>query len=202
MVISVAHDFVCPWCWVGLSQVKKLQAEFPVTFEWKGYELYPDELEFPRPGGPKDTDPNRPETPSRMDLAYAAEDMDPPTAKRPWPLRTHNAHEAVEFAKSLGLADQLVERLYRAYWINGMDINSIGGIRLLATGLVPDLDQMVKAIEERRFADQIIGFDEPAYQSGVYNVPTFFIGGDRLAEQPIRVLRRAIESELGRSGKA
>ena len=33
LIIPVAHDFICPWCWVGLLQVNRLKEEFPVDFE-------------------------------------------------------------------------------------------------------------------------------------------------------------------------
>jgi hypothetical protein len=51
---------------------------------------------------------------------------------------------------------------------------------------------MVQAIKERRFEDKIIAFDEPSYATGVYNVPTFYIGGERYAEQPYGVLQQAM----------
>ena len=35
-------------------------------------------------------------------------------------------------------------------------------------------------------------FDDDAYNSGIYNVPTYFVGDERLAEQPYVVLRDAV----------
>jgi len=53
---------------------------------------------------------------------------------------------------------------------------------------------LVKAIAERSYQHNIIGFDDPAHATGVYNVPTFFIGGDRYAEQPYSVIRKAVHA--------
>jgi hypothetical protein len=44
-----------------------------------------------------------------------------------------------------------------------------------------------------------VGFDDPAYASGVYNVPTFFIGEERYAEQPLTVLKKAVRGALARA---
>lgn len=192
LVIPIAHDFTCGWCWVGLSQVKKLQQEFPVTFDWLAYELYPETEELPGPSAARPEEiPNKPKTPSRMALAYAAQDMDPPTNKHPL-IRTHNAHEAVEFAKTEGVQDALVERLYKAFWEENTNINEVSVLLTLSDGIVGDLDGMQRAIEERRFKDKIVPFDDPAYASGVFNVPTYWIDGERYAEQPYRVVAHAL----------
>lgn len=194
MTIPVAHDFICPWCWIAFFQAKQLRREFPeVQFDWVGYELMPEALEWPEPApdAPEVTT-NRPKTPTRMDLAYAAQGMSAPTAERPKRMRSHNALEAVEYAKSEGVQDALVEKLYRAYWEEGKEINNIGVLRELADGIVGNLDDMQTAIEEKRFQNNIIGFDDDAYAAGVYNVPTYWIGGERYAEQPVYVLQDAI----------
>ncbi len=192
LVIPVAHDFNCPWCWIGLSQVNRLREEFDVEFEWVPYELFPEELEWPdgTPGDPPN--PNRPKTPSRFTLAMAAEGLPPLEGPRPSKMRTFRAHHAVEFAKQYGTENELVERLYRAHWLKGMDINQWEVIQLLCAGLIPDMEGLHAAIEERRFKDRIVGFDDDAYAAGVYNVPTFWIGEERYAEQTIGVLREAL----------
>jgi 2-hydroxychromene-2-carboxylate isomerase len=35
------------------------------------------------------------------------------------------------------------------------------------------------AISQRKFADRLVNFDDDAYAAGIYNVPTFIIGGER-----------------------
>lgn len=196
--IPVAHDFMCPWCWIALSQVKQLQSEFDVEFEWLGYELYPEAMEWPDAAPSASApNPNRPKTPSRFDLAMAAEGLPELTSERPHKMRTFRTHQAVEFARDAGVFDAYNERLYRAFWKQGLNINELETLKFLAKGLISDLDGLVKAVEERRYADRIVNFDDDASAAGVYNVPTFWIGGERYAEQPTSVLREAIRRELG-----
>src|SRR5579885_3466782 len=194
MVIPVAHDFSCPWCWIALFQVKQLKEEFGVEIEWLPYELYPEGLEY-KSSTPVEEPPNKPPVPTRLQLAYAAQGMERPTKKRPWPMRTHRIHEAVEFAKTENpRPDDFVEVIYRAYYEDAADIDDIEVITELAKPFVKDIDGMLLAIQQKRFAAKIIGFDQPSYDSGVYNVPTFYIGGERYAEQPYIVLQNAMKA--------
>jgi len=192
LTIPVAHDFICPWCWVGLLQAMKLEKEFDAKIDWLGYELFPIELEWPdyAPGTPPPA--NKPPTLSRFEFLTIADGIEMPTTERPRKMRTFNAHEAVEYAKTEGVANEVVEALYRAYWEQGKEINDIGVIGQLTRGLIKDQAALVKAIETQQFKDQIVGFDDDAYASGVYNVPTFYILGERYAEQPYAVLRKAV----------
>ena len=197
LVIPVAHDFICPWCWVALLQVNRLKEEFPVEFDWLGYELFPEELEWPdhQPGTPPPA--NKPPVPSRFDFILIADGVTVPATDRPKKMRTFYAHQAVEYGKTEGVGPEITERLYRAYWEEAKEINNPEVLVELGQGLIKDLGAYEKAIRERTFRDKIVGFDDEAYSKGVYNVPTYFIGGESLAEQPYVILKRAIEKALG-----
>lgn len=196
ITIPVAHDFICPWCWVGLLQARRLQQEFNVRLDWLGFELFPVELEWPEytPGPPPPA--NKPPTLSRFEFLLAADDIEMPTATRPKGMRTFNAHEAVEYAKTEGVADELVEVLYRAYWEKGEDINDLETLKTLATGVVKDLESFADAISTQKFKANIVGFDDEAYAKGIYNVPTFYIGGHRYAEMPYSTLSKALKEAI------
>lgn len=195
MKITVAHDLSCAWCWIGLSQAKRLRAEFGIEIEWRGYELFPEDMEWPDGDPAPAGNPDKPATPSRFALALAAEGLAPVATGRPKKMKTFRAHQALELARDRGCHDALLDRLYRAHWVHGLNINEIEGLKLLIKGLPIDEAEMVAAIESRRYLDRLVMFDDPAYASGVYNVPTFFIGGERYAEQPYGVLRDAVAKQ-------
>ena len=190
--IPVAHDFICPWCWVGLLQSKRLKAEFGVEFDWLGYELYPEELEWPLAVPAPPPPANKPPVPSRFDLILAADGITMPAVVRPRRMRTFFAHQAVEFAKVEGTQDAVVEKLYRALFEEGLEINKPEVLLNLGTGIIQDLAGYEEAILERKFRDMIVKFDDDAHANGIYNVPTFFIGSARYAEQPYVVLQKAV----------
>ena len=192
LTIPIAHDFICPWCWVGMIQAKRLKDEFDVTLEWRGFELFPDELEWPDSASADPPPANKPLTPTRFEFLLLNENLEMPKSERPKKMRTHNAHEAVEYAKTQGRADLMIQALYNAYWKEGKDINDPTVIAHLSRGILEDHESLATAIQERRYRDAIVGFDNDAYKAGVYNVPTFFIGGERYAEQPYSVLKKAV----------
>ena len=47
IAIVAYSDYVCPWCYIALERVDRLQREFPVDVEWRPFELHP---ETPRDG--------------------------------------------------------------------------------------------------------------------------------------------------------
>jgi predicted DsbA family dithiol-disulfide isomerase len=196
VTIKVAHDYNCPWCWIGIKQMERLEAELGVKFELLGYELMPEELPWGDPAPRPDPDPRRPVTPSRMQLAYAASGMEAPPKVQPSKMRTHNALLATEYAKSVGVEMEFAKRLYEAYWLEGVVINDVDEFTRLAEGIIPDIEALRKSVESGEFESKIVKFDDEAYAAGVFNVPTFFIGGEKYAEQPYSVLAAAIRKEM------
>lgn len=195
-VVRIAHDFVCPWCWIALHQAERLRAEFGCDIEWLSYELHPDGLALPEYRPTYQATSHRPPIPSRLQLAMEAEGQSQLNGPRPEG-RSHNAHEAVRFAAQEDAGHALIVAIYRAWWLDGRAFNDPGELERIATGIVKDQAGMNEAIRTRRFEDEIIKFDEPAYESGVFYVPTFFINDQPYAEQPYGVLRRAMVDWLG-----
>ena len=189
--IPVAHDFSCPWCYIALFQIDKLKRDFDVDIEWLGYELWPEDLDWPESPPPREIF-NKPPVPSRLQLMLAAENMELPQVERPKRMRTHFVHLASEYAKEHGRADLFIPEVYRAYWERGEFINEPEILCHIGEQVGLDPVDMQKSTESEAFADRIGQFDVPAYKAGVFNVPTFFIGGERYAEQPYRVLEQAV----------
>lgn len=176
----------------------RLSEEFGVEFDLWGYELMPEELPWGDASPLPDPPVNKPKTPSRMDLAYAASGVEkPPQGVQPKKMRTHNALLATEYAKSVGVGMAFARRLYEGYWLEGLVINEFEVLAELAQGIVPDVDALVQSVASQEFDAKIVKFDEDAYVAGVFNVPTYFIGGERYAEQPYAVLAEAIRAEMG-----
>ncbi|MBN9501726.1 MAG: hypothetical protein BGO01_15355 [Armatimonadetes bacterium 55-13] len=189
--IPVAHDFICGWCYVGLFQAERLKQEFGIEIDWLAFELYPNEMEWlDTPARPEPA--NRPRTLTRFELLLACEEMELPKVERPRKMRSHLAHLAAEYAKANGKGWEFVKELYLALWQRGEYINEIEFLTRTGEQFGLDPTAMRKSIESEEFDDKITKFDAPAFTVGVYNVPTFYIGNERYAEQPYRTLQRAI----------
>lgn len=194
MTVRIYHDFTCPWCWIALFQAQRLQSEYGVKIEWIGAELWPETLEWPEPSIRVPEPANKPPLKSRLDFLKYIEGIDVPKVERPKRMRIHRALLAAEIAKRWGVGNVLVEALYRAYWERGEPIGALEVILKVCEGIVPSVEDLGQAIEAEEGADKLVYFDKPAYAAGIYNVPTFEIGGERLAEQPYGELAVAIET--------
>lgn len=202
--ITIWHDFLCPWCYVALIQAEKLKAEFGVTFDWRGAELFPPALNF-QPGPPKPVDPNAPPAPkTRFDLFVEAEGIVMPTP-RPHFANMHSALLASEYVTiehGADPADRFIAALYRAYWERQEDIGDHAVIARVAESVGVPSDALLESVASGKYEANILGFDDDAYAAGIRHVPTFVFGGEeRLAEAPYASLAHATERFLIRLEK-
>jgi predicted DsbA family dithiol-disulfide isomerase len=201
--ITLAHDYLCPWCWIGFLHAQRLTAEFGVTFDWRGFELVPPSMAH-TPAPPKPADPDAPpKPPSRFDLFVEAEGYVMPSP-RPKFTRTHHALLGAEYAHALGSQafDRYNEAVYRAFWERCEDISDLTVLQRLASDAGLDGSALVAAIEDGRYENQVVPFDDDAYRIGIRHVPTFFFNAEeKLAEAPYADLARATERFLVRSEK-
>ena len=181
--IVLFHDYLCPWCWVGWFHAVRLAEEFGVTFDWRGAELYPPELEpekLSKPGPSAPRHPDRKKT--RFDLFCESEQILLPEP-RPSFVRTHRALLGAEFVKATtDYATELAwhEAVYRAFWERCADIESLDVLAELGAGIGLDAAALVASITAEKGAENILPFDDGAYAKGVRHVPTFIFGTEEL----------------------
>ncbi|MBC7809393.1 MAG: DsbA family protein [Akkermansiaceae bacterium] len=202
--ITLWHDFLCPWCWVALIQAEKLKAEFGVTFDWRGAELFPPALNY-KPGPPKPVDPNAPPSPkTRFDLFVEAEGIVMPTPRPPF-VNMHPALLASEYVavtQGAEKADAFIAAVYRAYWENQADVADPAVLARLAESVDVSAAPLLESVRRDQYVENILGFDDDAYAAGIRHVPTFVFGGEeRLAEAPYTSLAHATERFLLRTEK-
>ena len=191
-LLTVAYDYICPWCWVAWRQARRLRVEYPgLEFEWKGYELLPEGMEY-TPSQPDPNAPKKPRVPDRFELMLASEDLVLPQRSRPIS-RSRLAMEGAEFAAESGRANSYHNAVYHAYWEENRDIADIEELATIATKIDLDVEAFREALKNRVYRDRIVEFDEPAYSVGVWNVPTWMFPEEWVAETPYRVLRGLAE---------
>ncbi|HJP82023.1 MAG TPA: DsbA family protein [Fimbriimonadaceae bacterium] len=189
--IPLAHDFICPWCWIAVHQIARLRKEFEFQVEWRSYELWPAELERP-PDQARAPIPNQAPIPTRLELMLALEHLEIPKIDRPKRMNSHRAHLAAQFALGAGMGEPYILELYKAFWERGENLDEPEILANLAAEFGVDSNNMLDSIRSNRFDDRIVKFDAPAYKTGIFHVPTFIIGGIPYAEQPFHVLQKAM----------
>jgi len=196
--LTVAHDFICPWCWVAWEQAKKLAIEFPtLELDWVGFELLPEGLDY-TPSVPESNAPKKPRIPGRFELLLLAEGLTLPERTHSFS-RSRKALEGVEYAKTEGKANAYLGGVYHAYWEEDRDIADREVLKDVAAKAGLDVAAFTRALEERTYRDTVVEYDDPAHAAGIWNVPTWEFPEEWVAEQPYSLVRemaaRFVEQE-------
>ncbi len=197
--LEMFSDFICPFCYIGFEVVRKLKPEFDFALEWKGFQIHP---EWPAEGMPAaqwrgGIDPASRKVIWKRIVAMgeaAGVAMKPPETLT----NSRLALEAAEFAQTTDRAEAFEERIYRAYFSEGLNIGRAGVIAELAADAGLDAAAMSEALEARRYADVLKHNAVAAHERGVSGVPTFFVGefpmvGAQSEDVMRQMLRRASE---------
>jgi predicted DsbA family dithiol-disulfide isomerase len=175
-----------------------LKKEFPLVDEWVAYELRP---EMPLEGMPMST------IFPAVDLKKRCESLS--RAGSPFGIafneitRASNSHlalEASEYARDKGHLDSFHGRVFRAYFVETLDIGNLDVILGLAREDGLDSEDLLRALKEKQYDARLEEAKEEGRRYGVTAVPTFIINGKHkiVGAQPIEAFReklRIIEAE-------
>jgi predicted DsbA family dithiol-disulfide isomerase len=198
--ITLVHDYLCPWSWIGWHHAVRLTKEFGLTFDWRGGELVPPSMNY-TPGPRPPADPNAPPPPKgRFDLFAEAEGIEMPKPGPPF-RSTHNALLAAEWAwmERRDDFDALNEAIYRAHWERSEDIANVDVLVSLADAAGLDGGALADSVRSARYDDHILPFDDDIYAFGIRHIPTFFFNAEeKLGEAPYADLANATDRFLVR----
>jgi predicted DsbA family dithiol-disulfide isomerase len=197
--IVMFSDYICPFCYVGFETMRKLKPEFGFELEWRGFQIHPD---WPAAGIPADKLHQSADPASRQALwkriSAMAEavgfEMKPPAMLT----NSRAALAATEFARESGCDEALEERIYRAYFNQGVNIGDAETVARLAAEVGLDADEVAGAIKSPKYEMRLKNNSLAANQRGVSGVPTFFIGeyplvGAQSLDAMRAILKRATE---------
>jgi predicted DsbA family dithiol-disulfide isomerase len=199
--IKMYSDFICPFCYIGFEVFRKLKPEFDLELDWRGFQIHP---EWPAEG---------------MLASEWRNGMDPAARQAVWqriqamaraagfemkpPERLTNSRlslEAAEFAKEAGVGEAFEERVYRAYFYEGLNIGSQSVLADLGADVGLSRDDLNLALDSGRYALRLKNNAMVAHQNGVSGVPTFFIGEYPLvgaqSEDVMRQVLQRVSSRL------
>lgn len=198
LTIDYIADIACPWCYIGLrrlAQARALRPERPIETRWQPFLLNPT---LPAEGMDRATyvrakfgsDAAAKQIYQRIEEAGQADDIAFDLGRMKRTPNTLQAHRLIMFAQARGSAEPLIERLFRALFIDGRDV---GDSRVLveeaaAAGLAPELVEPWLA--GRELADAVVRSHKTAQWQGVRGVPVFVAAGEHAISgaQPPEVL--------------
>lgn len=169
--LLVVSDYICPWCYIGFSRIEQLRTEYDIDLNLGAYEL--------RPGIPPEgisraeASKGRTYPPGYLEnlRTLAAEsgiDMKRPTLVP----NTRKAHEATEFAKEHGKSWEIHRALFHAYFEDERNIGETDVVCEVAAATGLDADELRRALDGRRYADDVEQQLAWARSVGITGVPT------------------------------
>jgi predicted DsbA family dithiol-disulfide isomerase len=197
--IVMFSDYICPFCYVGFETIRKLKSEFELQVEWRGFQIHPD---WPAEGIPTDKARETGDAAARQATwkrITAMADAVGFEIKPPKVLTNSRAAlAATEFARDSGLDEALEERIYKAYFNEGVNIGNAETVVRLAVDAGLDAGEVADAIKSPKYEMRLKNNALAANNRGVSGVPTFFIGeyplvGAQSLDAMRAILRRATE---------
>jgi predicted DsbA family dithiol-disulfide isomerase len=213
LTIDVVSDVVCPWCYLGEKRLDAALAEEsrPVAVRWRPYQLDPtipagglDRAEymakkFGKSGRLQSVHDNLARLGAEVGVPFAFDKI----RRSP---NTLDAHRLVRWASCAGVQGKVVDRLFKAYFVEGRDIGDRGVLIEIADECGLDAKLVERLLVAGADAEAVREEIEQAQAMGVSGVP-FFIFAGRVgvpgAQDP-SVLRRAMaqaRQAIGESAK-
>lgn len=194
--VTVYSDYICPFCFIGNAGIDRLKQEFDIDVEWKGFEIHP---ETPKSGITLEEmgmDPKQLVVLMRS-VEKLAKEVNL-VLKAPSRLsNSRMALEIAEYAKKKNKFDEYHGRVFRAYWLEGLDIGSPSVIFDIVKEIGLDADDLKDYLDHGVAERKIKEYLEEIRSYGINGVPTFFIGDDIfVGVQSYEVLKKSVEDAL------
>ena len=184
--IDVISDTVCPWCFVGKRRLEAALAQTAERYEasvhWHPFELNPD---LPPEGmdartyyGSKfgswerfrEMSARVAQVGSEAGIAFAFDKA----VRAP---NTLDSHRLVWMAAGTGLQDAVVERLFRAHFVEGLDVGDRATLVRLGAEAGLDADEVREALASDAGVAEVRAAEESVRRMGVSGVPFFVVDG-------------------------
>jgi len=186
MQIDVISDTVCPWCFIGKRRLMRAMAMRPnIAFDvkWRPYRLDPT---IPTGGMDRQAymrakfgdDPMAIVEMHKQIASEGAKDgieFDFAAIKRR--PDTLDSHRLIRWAEAAGVQDEVVERLFIAYFENGEDIGDVRVLADIADLCGMDGVEVAQMLETDADAALVERDDQIAHEMGVTGVPAMIFGG-------------------------
>ena len=208
--IDVISDVVCPWCFIGKRRLERAfellrqsgQEAPEVEVVWHPFQLNP---QLPPQGVERSRyvaekfGTRAHEIYGRVAAVGRGVGIDfafERIARQP---NTAPAHQLIDLALAQGRQDEMVEALFRGYFLEGVDLTQPDNLLALAQRAGLDADVARGRLEDDGQRQVVQMADAQARELGVTGVP-FFIFDQKLAvsgAQEAEVLLRAINQAAG-----
>lgn len=207
LLLEVVSDIICPWCYVGKRRLEEaltlVASDVPVTVTWRPFELNPT-----MPTGGLDRREYRTrkfgswERSRQLDAEVAAAGAEDRLAfQYDRILRTPNTfdgHRLVWLAGHQGFQTQLVEDLFKAYFVEGRDVGDRGVLADVAVAAGASRARIETFLGGDGGSAEVRQEEEALQRLGINGVPTVLANGRPLfsGAQRAELMARAIRESV------
>lgn len=212
MKIEVWSDFVCPFCYIGKRRLESALNQFEYKDEveliFRSFELDPNSK--------KKFDENIYEIIAKkygisVEQAKASNDQIVAQAKALGlnynfddliPTNTFDAHRLSHYAKTEGKANELSERILKAYFVDSLNISDHKILASLAGEVGIDSDEALKVLASDQYGAEVRKDEENASRLKISGVPYFVfnnkyaVSGAQPPELFLEVLEKVKKEEV------
>lgn len=185
LTLDIWSDMMCPFCYIGKQNLDTALAQFPhrdqISIDWHSYQLAPDFKAIKGKNAHEVLADYKgiPVAEARQLNGYVADmaqrsgltfNMD----KMQW-ANSFKAHRLLQFAKTLGLAHPLEQRLFEAVFTKGEDIEDSNTLTAIALEVGLPSQDIEKVLNGQVF-DQAVQQDiQTGISYGLRGVPFFVV---------------------------
>ena len=189
LTIDVISDVVCPWCFVGrrrlgaaLALLAQRRLDIVPVVSWHPFQLNPD---LPREGidrraylEAKFGSAERIElVRARISAIGDAVGIEFAFDRITMQPNTLDAHRLISWAQARGGAEDVVERLFRAYFLEGRNVGERATLIDVAGGAGFDRDEASAMLASEHGGEEVATMDRRVRELGVNGVPFFIFDG-------------------------
>jgi predicted DsbA family dithiol-disulfide isomerase len=182
-VIDVVSDVICPWCFLGKRRLDKalsLLDDVDVFVRWRPFMLDPS---IPPEGLDRVSYLTNKFGPERLatlhdPLIAAGAELGVPyefdrITRTP---NTLDAHRLIRWAHTIERQHDMAERLFMAYWNEGLDISDRAVLAKCAGETGINAAQIAELLDSEQDVKEVKAEIQHASNIGVTGVPTFILG--------------------------
>ena len=181
--VTVYSDVICPWCYVGKRRLEAALSAAPaeVQLSWLPFELNPDmpaegitraEYRMRKFGAERaaELDRSMTETGREVGIDFAFDRMERTPS-------TKLAHRLIWEAGRQGRQNEMVNRLFRAYFEEAQDIGEVTVLTKLAGEAGLDAAGVAQSLDSTESLDAVVELAEQGRSMGIQGVPFFILLG-------------------------
>ena len=181
--LDIYSDPICPWCYIGkihLERALEKLNEDPFNIKWHPFQLNP---EMPKNGmDRKKYLEQKFGSISGFASAYRPViehtknfNIDLKLDKIQTTPNTMNAHRIINWALLEDCQNKIVSELFKAYFVNGLDLGNNNILAKLASKYFMDEKSILRLLNSDNDISKIIDKDRTARRMGIKAVPMFIV---------------------------